>query len=86
MTNKTIYKYHVNMGPFIQALPKGAEVLCAQMQNGNPHIWVLLDPDAEKEERMFTIIGTGEQGAPPKSQYIGTLQDPPFVWHLFEIV
>ena len=84
MAHKTIHKYPVEMASYIQVLPKGAEVLCVQMQNGAPYMWVRVDAHAEEEERRFAIFGTGWAGTPPKSQYIGTFQEPPFVWHLFE--
>lgn len=88
MTYQVIYKYPVPPAPskFILMLPKGAEILCVQMQSGEPQIWALVDPGAEEEERKFVTLGTGRQYKKlSKSQYIGTFQTPFFVWHVFEI-
>ena len=82
MAHQMIYKYPVSIGTFFHMIPKGAEVLCVQMQDRIPQIWVLVDPDAEEEKREFIVVGTGHRHT-MLSRYVGTLQDPPFVWHLF---
>lgn len=87
MSNQVIYKYYVSLGPFSHRMPKGARILCVQMQDGVPQIWALVDPNVGNERRDFAVIGTGISDATlSKSQYIGTFQDPPFVWHLFEMI
>lgn len=88
MTHQVIYKYPVEpiLDTFFHMMPKGAAILCVQMQDDKPQIWALVNPDAEEERREFRRVGTGWE---PKNisthQYRGTYQDPPFVWHLFEI-
>ena len=87
MAYQKIYKYPVSIGTFIHAMPKGAEVLCVQMQEHNPQMWVLVNPKAEAERREFIVVGTGHSYTTLSgSRYIGTFQDSSFVWHLFEIV
>lgn len=85
---KRIYKYPVKHGAFLVKMYKGAEILCVQMQNGAPQMWALVDIEAKEEEHGFVVFGTGSNihEYPPRTKYIGTFQDPPFVWHLFEIV
>jgi len=83
---KTIYKYRVPMpGPADIRMPQGAIVLSFQTQNGAPFIWALVDEDepvAVKELRMY---GTGHPVEDVGSlKFIGTTQQGPFVWHLFE--
>ena len=87
MATKTIYKYPVSYGPFLIKMYKEAEVLCVQMQNDIPQMWALVDLDAEEEDRGFVLVGTGAifHEFPPNHKYVGTYQEPPFVWHLFEI-
>ena len=88
MANQVIYKYPVEpiRLKFVHMIPKGAEVLCVQMQNDAPQMWVLVDPDAEMERREFIRVGTGwEHKKTSKSQYVGTYQELPFVWHIFEV-
>ncbi len=84
-----IYKYPVPMvGSFFNLeLPSGAKILAFQAQIGNPMLWVLVDPEhTHKETRHFAIRGTGTPMNDWRStdKYIGTIQIPPFVWHLFE--
>jgi len=82
-----IYKYIVPIDkPFFDLeLALGAEILAFQVQNGTPVIWVLMD-ETFKKTRHFAIRGTGEAMNDWRSTdiYIGTVQMPPFVWHLFE--
>ena len=88
MIRKTIWKFPLPaVSPVVIAMPKGAEVLTVQTQDGMPHVWAFVDPDAEREDRYFDIYGTGQfihPGVDTKRTYIGTYQEPPFVWHLFE--
>ena len=92
MANRTINKYPVFNKErlldfneeFIIKIPKGAEVLCVQMQNDAPQIWAIVDPNAEEEERKFLLAGTGWDQDLSKYRYVGTFQALPFVWHLFE--
>jgi hypothetical protein len=68
-------------------MPVGAEVCTFQWQNGVPCLWAIVDSEATKEVRKFAIFGTGY--ALPKEDaccYVGTTQDGPYVWHLFELL
>jgi hypothetical protein len=81
---KQIWKYTVDN---IIEMPKGAEVLTVQIQSAfNPCIWVKVDPKNELEKRQFVVIGTGQSFDDTDHKYVGTYQDAPFVWHLFEKV
>ncbi len=80
-----IWKYKVDVGTIM--MPKGAKILTVQMQNDSPHMWVIVDVDAELEERVFEIHGTGHNIRNiDEYEYIGTYIDNPFVWHLFELI
>lgn len=84
-----IYKYVVPImsKPFFDLeLPAGAEILAFQIQNEQPMLWVLINKAAMTVQRHFAIRGTGEAMNDWRSSdtYIGTVQMPPFVWHLFE--
>jgi len=56
---KTIWKYTLSPDDSEFEMPKDAVVLSVQVQNNEPQLWVLVDPDAEKEKRTFRIYGTG---------------------------
>jgi hypothetical protein len=82
---KQIWKYKVEN---IIEMPKGAEILTVQIQNGqmfNACIWAKVNPENELEKRQFVVIGTGHSFDDTNCEYIGTYQDGPFVWHLFEV-
>lgn len=83
---KQIWKYKLD-GLISQIqIPIEAKVLTVQTQNEQPHIWALVNPNNEMETRKFTVIGTGHPFDDTNMKYIGTFQDGPFVWHLFENV
>lgn len=72
-------------------MPKGAEILCVQLQHGKPCIWVKVDSNAEIETRIFQIHPTGQEMGSGSFKYVGTYQvgeeiGSSFVWHVFEVL
>ena len=73
-------------------MPKGAEILHFGIQNhAEWMIWALVDPNAEIEQRWFTVVGTGQAWREDPAmgmRHVGTAQDEhdgvEWVWHLFE--
>lgn len=82
---RTIWKYQLRLIDVQEVdMPLNAEVLHLDMQGPYPCIWVYLDPDLNgTERRTFVTHGTGHK-IPDNHVYIGTYQDGPFVWHVFE--
>lgn len=84
---KTIWKYDLE-GNVAFEMPKGAEVISVQVQHRRPCMWAVVDTEAPKETRNFTIFGTGH-GIPKDffpAKHIGTFQmaDGALIWHVFE--
>lgn len=79
-----IWKYPVKGTHFALAMPEGARVLSVQIQHGEPVLWALVDPEGIRRERRFAIVGTGHDFDATALNYVGTFQEGPFVWHLFE--
>lgn len=87
---KQIWKFQLS--PSIKQtieMPIGAEILSVQGQADQGCIWALVDPDAEKEERIFEVYGTGhdinyDMGVDRK--HIGTFQvmGGTLIFHVFE--
>ncbi len=51
----------------------------------DPQMWFLVDPKKETTKAIFKVIGTGNEFDNTKEWgYLGTWQDGPLVWHLFE--
>lgn len=60
------------------------EFLTVQMQNGQPCVWAIVDPDRPPKKYVIRIIGTGwECRKIDASKYIGTVQNGLYVWHCF---
>ena len=83
---KTIYKYQVTpTDPRLEIeLPGSAKVVFVGSQLvGVVNFWVELDPEVVKHKRIFVLHGTGHD-IPDNHDYIGSVLDSPFVWHLYE--
>ncbi len=86
-----IFKYRLKLEDAqVISLPIGAKVLTVQTQDGVPNMWCQVPIDADSDQRQFAIFGTGhaipDNTDTTEYRYIGTFQQPPFVWHLFEVI
>lgn len=88
----TIYKYLLPITDLQGVdLPKGAKILHVGEQEGGISLWAQVDTEAEKENRVFKIVGTGHPIAagdrPQGLTFIGTViqRSAPLVWHIFEV-
>lgn len=84
----TVHKYPVQMqAEFTVELPRGAEFLSVQEQNGEPQMWFRVDTRREVVRQVFSIVGTGHPIAPELSRlpHLGTFQvaGGSLVFHLF---
>lgn len=83
---RTIWKFPLKVTDrqFVN-MPLNAEILTVQNQNGAACLWALVDPEQQiVEARAFEVIGTGNPIGDGRRRYIGTFQQPPLVWHVFE--
>lgn len=55
------------------AMPRGAQVLCVQTQNGTPCLWALVTTTAPEVHRKFRTYGTGHKHDAIEGRYIGEL-------------
>ena len=85
---KRIFKYQLEKTDLqIVEMPKGADILCVQLQHGIPCIWALVDENQEKENRYIETFGTGHYiGSVNNRKYISTIQfyHGNLVFHYFE--
>ena len=83
---KAIWKWFVGPNETVVSIPIGAEILTVQEQYGEPKLWALVDPSAEKEERKFVVYGTGHPVKENPGKYINTFQmnGGTLVFHVFE--
>jgi hypothetical protein len=82
----TIYKYPFSLvsEQFIE-LPRDARPLLTGEQNGVPHLWAMVDPNAPIERRQLFVFGTGHPiDVAQLERYVNTFQDSrAMVWHVF---
>lgn len=64
-------------------MPRNADIISTQMQNGTIAMWFMCDPNDEKVIREVFIIGTGHALPTGSYEYAGTVIDGHFVWHVF---
>lgn len=95
MTNddvKQVWKYSLDLGANFIELPQRAKVVHVGLQGGAVTMWVSVltrwmgedfNPNESAETRTFTVHGTGHD-IPYKSDYLGTVQNAPYVWHVYE--
>lgn len=85
-----IYKYvldNVDHGSEHEIeMPSGATVLCVQLQGVDVCLWVSVGEAnrQQPETRTFVVAGTGNAFDATRLRYVGTVQQGPFVWHVYE--
>jgi hypothetical protein len=88
----TVWKFPIaNAKEFTAELPADAKILSVQRWKDFPCFWVLVDPQAKKVQRRFTLVGTGhslEVESSVSLDFLGTFQmhGGDSVTHLFELV
>ena len=84
---KTIWKYQIQTTDYQDIeMPIEAQILTVQVQNGEPCLWALIDPDQKRGIRQIRIIGTGHIIDNSIDEYLGTyqLRDGALVFHVFD--
>ena len=85
---QVVYKYEVT-GTRVK-LPTGYRILCVGQQGPSIMVWALVPAgDAALNsytEVTFRVHGTGHHFDGGGQTYLGTVEQGPFVWHVFEEV
>lgn len=82
---RTIWKYSIRLidGPQILLVPPQSKLVAFQKQGEHLAVWAEVYSNAEPTQRIqVEVVGTGHS-LPDDHKYFGTVQDPPFVWHLY---
>jgi len=83
--SKRVYKYKIELtGKQQLTLPKSAELLSIQVQNGCIMAWYMVD-DGDEEKRIedILVVGTGHKFDKGNWYYLETVQLDGYVWHIF---
>jgi hypothetical protein len=84
---RVMWKFPFDVAPrFSVQMPAVHRVCAVQLQGGVPCMWVLVDHASAVETVWFRVVGTGHQFDLDGLGFVGTFQQAPFVWHLFEEV
>lgn len=77
-------RYHVDVGTNRLQMPRGARLLTVLADGTGLHLWALVDPTAEQEERVI-VVARGEAVLESSVRYVGSAQSPfGAVFHVFE--
>lgn len=82
----TIWKYplEITRSQCIE-VPSDSRALSAALQNGDLCVWFLVEESRPKQTRRILIYGTGNPiGGVFAGWFIGSVQQGPFVWHVFD--
>ena len=96
---QVVYKYEVDFKTsldrqvFNVAMPGGVKILSVQTQRERSQrqlcLWALVDVGAQPDVvRTFALLGTGQpldMSHAEQLEHLATIQDGPYVWHVFEI-
>lgn len=84
---KCIHKYKLEVVVVQTVLmAKGAIILALQLQDGDPHIWAVVDTEELKEEVAIHTYGTGVAITEPGNyEYIDTYQYQDLVLHVMRV-
>ena len=81
---RTIHKYPLSPVYNSINMPRGAKVLCIQVQEGSLYIWAEVENTEPVEARQFRTYGTGFQMPDVLEDYVGTFQLLGLVFHVYE--
>lgn len=87
---KQVWKYELSPD-CVHEVPAGGKVLSAAQQGDDINLWILVNPEANKETRRFRVFPTGidiEESPESELRFIQTvmLNGGNLVFHVFEEV
>lgn len=82
---RTIYKYALLLtGSQTLLLPSSAKPLSVQLQGEQLCLWAEVGDEWNPgKEVVISIVGTGHPIPPGAVNYLGTVQQGQFVWHVY---
>ncbi len=68
-------------------MPRDAQILHVGLQGGWLNVWAGVDPVFRDDTvpRRIQVVGTGHEELPDNVWHLGTVQQGPYVWHVFEV-
>lgn len=89
MSSRTVHKVVLDCAEFNGRRVTGRveRWLTVQMQGGRITVWYEVDLSEPEmtTEAIFQLVGTGHPVSSSAAEYLGTVQDGTFVWHVYLI-
>ena len=80
-----IWKFDVPIqGVSLVEMPASATLLSVKFQGGVLRAWAIVSPDNPPGVRVFHIYGTGHEVSESPGQFIATVGEGIFIWHVFD--
>ena len=81
---RAIWKFDIPLqDESVIPMPDGAEVIHVGVQGDTVVAWATVDTRARLAEYRFQVVGTGHPLPDRLGFHAGTVQQGPFVWHVF---
>ena len=81
---RTIYKYPINLNEKQSILTyEGAKPLRIAIQESTICVWMEVSTEEKKVDKNIYCFGTGFELPNLDLKYIGSVDDFPFVWHIY---
>lgn len=81
----TIWKFELKLNVFQEIeMPNHADIRHVGLQNDTICLWAEVRPENQKVMRKFYVVGTGHPIPTQARLYVGSVQQPPFVWHIYQ--
>ena len=64
-------------------MPRNAKILSVAKQGDIICLWAMVNPEVATTGRDIAIVGTGNPCWCSGWDFVGTVVDEPFVWHIF---
>jgi hypothetical protein len=80
---KTIHKYKLDMNGSSFRSYEGMTPLHVDYQGGFLCLWAEVETTAKDIDVPFRVIGTGFTLPSDNYKHFATVQNPPFVWHVY---
>lgn len=84
---RTIYKFPLAVTDEQQIeMPRGSRFLGVETQGGVLYLWAIVETENPRYRHAFYVVGTGNPLPVDavESTYLGTVDEGPFVWHVFD--
>lgn len=78
-----IYKYKLNLQDTQIINAPIVKPLCVQKQGNELALWAEVDTAKDNEIFQVTIVGTGHSVPTDAGEYLSTVQDGYYVWHVY---